>query len=371
MNLEIGTLHFTSIMSIISKYLTKEIIKYFSIILFTVICIFLAVDFFEKIDNFIEAGIPFSRAVSFFQFRIPFIIAQIAPVCILLAVLIVFGLMNKNNEIIALKSSGISIYFFLKPVLSIGLLFSIFLFFLSETLVPITINKANTIWLKEVKKKSAVISREKNIWIKGKGSILHIKYYNPSNKTVSGITLYFFDKDFLLTRRVDARKGFYKNGEWIFNELMEQIRDNETGNYRTLFYKKRIEKLDFLPGDLKRVIKKSEEMNFKELYLYIKNIESEGYDATIYRVDLNAKIAFPFVCIIMCLLATGIAVRVKKGRTLSVSITYGIGIIFLYWILYSFCLSLGYGGLLPPVIAAWMANIIFLCFGGLILLNAE
>jgi len=54
-------------MSIISKYLTREIFKYFGIILVTVICIFLAVDFFEKIDNFIEAGLPFSKTISFFS----------------------------------------------------------------------------------------------------------------------------------------------------------------------------------------------------------------------------------------------------------------------------------------------------------------
>ena len=152
---------------------------------------------------------------------------------------------------------------------------------------------------------------------------------------------------------------------------MEQIRNKETGNYQIELHQQKIEKLDLLPDDLKRVIKKSEEMNFKELYFYIKNIESEGYDATSYKVDLYAKIAFPFVCIIMCLLATGIAVKIKKGRTLSICIIYGIGIIFLYWILYSFCLSLGYGGILPPIIASWMANIIFICFGGVTLLNAE
>ena len=358
-------------MSIIAKYVTGEIFKYFGIILVTVICIFLAVDFFEKIDNFIEAGLPFSTTIRFFQFRIPFIITQLSPVCILLAVLIVFGLMNKNNEMIALKGSGVSVYFFLRPVFSIGLLFSVLLFFLSDTLVPITMNKANAIWLKEVKKKSAVVSREKNIWIKDNRSILHIKYYNPSNKTISGVTLYYFDKDYALVRRIDARKGFYKNGQWIFHEIMEQIQDRETGNYQTVLHPQRIEKFDFLPDDLKRVIKKSEEMNFKELYLYIKSIESEGYDATTYKVDLNAKIAFPFICIIMCLLATGISIRVKKGRTLSICIIYGIAIIFLYWIFYSFCLSLGYGGLLPPVIAAWMANLIFLSLGGFILLNAE
>ena len=358
-------------MSIISKYLTKEIFKYFSIILVTIICIFLAVDFFEKIDNFMEAGLPFSRAISFFLFRIPFIIAQIAPICILLSVLIVFGLMSKNNEIVALKSSGISVYFFLKPVLSIGLLLSVLIFLLSDILVPITINKANTIWIKEVKRKSAVISKEKNIWIKDNRSIFNIKYYNPSNKTISGVTLYYFDEDFALSRRVDAEQGFYKNGKWVFNELMVQIRDKETGNYRITLHDQKIEKFDFLPDDLKRVIKKSEEMNFKELFLYIKNVESEGYDATIYRVDLHSKLSFPFVCIIMCLLATGITVRGKLKGTLSVCIAYGIGIVFLYWVFYSFCLSLGYGGILPPIIAAWMANIIFLCFGIITLLNAE
>ncbi len=279
--------------------------------------------------------------------------------------------MNKNNEIIALKSSGISIYLFLKPVFSIGLLFGVFLFFLSDTLVPITINKANTIWLKEVKKKSAVITKEKNIWIKGNRSILHIKYYNPSNKTVSGVTLYYFDKNFDLIRRVDAKNGFYKSDKWVFHEVMEQIRDKETGNYQTVLHEKKIEKLDFLPDDLKRVIKKSEEMNFKELYLYIKNIESEGYDATIYRVDLNAKIAFPFVCIIMSMVGVSIGIRRQIRDALPIGVAIGIGIAFLYWIFYSFCVSLGYGGMIPPMIAVWTANLIFLCLAILNLLYAD
>ena len=108
-------------MSIIGKYLTYEILKFFCIILLTVIGIYLAVDFFEKIDNFLEAGLPLSKVLTFFQLRIPFIVAQITPVSILLAVLIVFGLMNKNYELIAFRSSGVGIYFFLKPIISLSL----------------------------------------------------------------------------------------------------------------------------------------------------------------------------------------------------------------------------------------------------------
>ncbi len=358
-------------MSIIDKYLTKEVLKFFSIILITVIGIFLAVDFFEKIDNFLEAGLPFLKALKFFQLRIPYITAQMAPVGMLLAILIVFGLMNKNNELIALKSSGVSIYYFLRPVLALAFILSIFLFLLSDIVVPLSINKANRIWLEEVKKKSALTSREQNIWIKGNRSIFHINYYNPSSQTISGITLYFFDNNFSLIRRVDARSGYFQDGKWIFLELMEQKLEKEQGDYLITFHEKRAEPLDFLPEDLKRVIKKSEEMNFSELHAYIKNVEAEGYDAISYRADLHAKIATPFICIILGILATGIAVKRKIKEGLSLNIVYGIGVIFLYTILYYFCISLGHGGKLPPIIAAWIANIIFLCFGILTLLSAE
>ena len=96
-------------MPIINKYLIREVLKYQIVILVMVIGIYIAVDFFEKIDDFLEKGLPFSKALSFFLYKTPFIVAQITPVGLLLAVLVVFGLMNKNNEIIALKSGGISI----------------------------------------------------------------------------------------------------------------------------------------------------------------------------------------------------------------------------------------------------------------------
>ena len=90
-------------MSTIDRYLTKEIFKYFAIVLMAAVGIYLAVDFFENADKFINAGLSVSRILLFFQLKIPLIIAQITPVGILLAVLIAFGMMNKNNEIVALK----------------------------------------------------------------------------------------------------------------------------------------------------------------------------------------------------------------------------------------------------------------------------
>jgi lipopolysaccharide export system permease protein len=357
-------------MSTVDKYLVREVLKHFGIVLLAAIGIYVAVDFFENVDKFVNAGLPAARIIEFFQLKLPLIIAQITPVGILLAILITFGLMNKHNEIIALKSGGMSVYYFLRPVFTLGFLFSVFLFFLSEIVVPVTISKANEIWRIEVKK-YAVTSVQKNIWLKGHRSIAYISYFNPRDRTISGIALNYFDQQFRLIRRIDAAKGIFLKDRWVFYDIMEQILDKKTGAYEVKFHDQQAEELDFAPEDLQRVAKKSEEMSFRELLDYIRNVESEGYDATPYRVDFHDKFALPFACLIVSVIGVGITARKLTRKDLSVNIAYGIVIVFLFWISHGFCLSLGYGGILPPLIAAWTANFIFGCAAAFVLLNAE
>jgi len=356
-------------MSILDRYVTREFFKFFAIILVTVIGIFLSVDFFEKIDNFLSSGVPLTRAAVFFWFRIPFVIALIGPVALLLAILIVFSLMNKNNELIALRTTGVSPIHLFRMVILIAVFGSLSLFFLSDQIVPATVAKANRIWLEEVKGEKAVITREKNIWLKGNRTISHIKYFNHVNNTVNGVTLYAFDDQFRLLRRVDAASGRYHNDQWTFHNLIVQERRSD--GFQVDHYERRIEPFEFKPADLQGVVKQSEEMNFLELLEFIREVEAEGYDATKFRVDLHAKLAFPFVCIILAIPASGFAIQHRRREGMSVSIAYGMGITFVYYFLHNFSLSLGYGGMLPPSIAAWIANILFLGYGVVVLLGVD
>ena len=358
-------------MTILDKYLAREIIKFLCLVLMAVVGVYLAVDFFQKIDNFLLADIPLSRMITYFALKLPLVVSQIIPVSILLGVLITFGLMNKNNEIIALKCGGVSVYYLLRPVLVIGIVFSILQFLLSEAIVPVTITKANTIWLSEVKKKTLLTFKQNNIWIKGKRSIYYINYYNPKKNRISGISLNYFDNEFRLIKRVDAKEGIYKEGKWILFDLMEQVLDGKDKGYRVSFFDERVAQVDFIPQDLKHLVKKSEEMSVTELFEYIQDVESEGYDATAYRVDFHAKFAIPLACVIMCVIGTGISVKRRIKEGLSISIAFGVGMIFLYWVSYSFCLSLGYGDVLPPIIATWITNVIFACLAIVNLINAE
>ena len=358
-------------MTILDKYLAQEIIKYLCMVLIAVVGVYLAVDFFQKIDNFMAADITLSRMLTYYMLKLPLIVSQILPVCILLGVLIALGLMNKNNEIIALKSGGVSVYYLLRPVLVIGIVGSIFQFLLSEAIVPVTYAKTNSIWWSEVKKKTLLTFKQKDIWIKGKRSIYYINYYNPKKNMISGISLNYFDNEFRLIKRVDAKEGVYKEGKWILFDLMEQVLDGKDQGYRVSFFDERVAQVDFMPQDLKHLVKKSGEMSVTELFEYIQDVENEGYDATAYRVDFHAKFAIPLVCVIMCVIGTAISVKRRTSEGLSISIAFGVGMIFLFWVSFSFCLSLGYGDVLPPIIAAWITNVIFACLGIVNLINAE
>ncbi|MCD6584298.1 MAG: LPS export ABC transporter permease LptG [Desulfobacteraceae bacterium] len=358
-------------MTVIHRYISLLFFKYFGIVLGVVIVIYLSIDFFGRIDKFLEAELALSLIVAFFLYKIPLIVSQIIPIAVLLGVLAAFGLMVKNNEILALKSGGISLHYLLLPIAVIGICLTIFLFIFSEVVVPISVVKANRIEEMTSRAKMTT-SKGKNIWIRGNQSITHISYYNPVDQKISGISIANFNKEFSLTSRINAKTGKYIDGDWVFFDcLLQQHLNSSDEEQQVTFYDEKIYPIDLLPSDLLRVARESEELPFLDLYKYIQKVESQGYDAAKYRVDFYAKTAFPFICLILSMLGAGLALRNSIKEGMAVSFSYGILTIFIYWSFYSFCLSIGYGNVLPPMLAAWSANIIFFCVAGLAVYNLE
>lgn len=358
-------------MTIIHAYITRMFFKYFAIVLGMVIVIYLSIDFFGRIDKFIEAGTSGTETIVFFINKIPLIMSQITPVAVLLSVLVVFGLMTKHNEIVALKSGGVSLHYLLVPMVVIGVCLSLLLFMFSESVVPISMSKANRIEDKQKKGKQVMASRDENIWIRGDRSVTNIKFYDHSHQTIFGISIVFFDQNFGLQKRINARQGIFDGKNWILSECMVQTFSNSDSEQQSEFYEEKQFDLDLVPSDLQQAAVESEEMSFYSLLRYIRKIESQGYDATRYRVDLYAKTAFPMICLIMSLFGSGLALRGSTKDGMVISFAYGIVTAFIYWSFYSFCLSLGYGNILPPFVAAWVANLIFFCAAGLAIYNLE
>jgi lipopolysaccharide export system permease protein len=355
-------------MRIIERYLMRQILQHFAVALTTVVGIFLVADFFNQIDNVVDHKATVGQAALYFLARIP--LEQFVPVSVLLAVLAAFGLMNKHNEMTALRSCGASLLGLTRPVLKVGLGFTVLMLLVAEVVTPVLRGAANRMWLQEVKGVK-VSAQEKDIWLRGPHSIVHIRYFDPARRSIGGVTVNLFDERFQLVRRLDAREGVFQDGRWLLRDLMEQVRDDAQGGFRVVLHAEKAEDLGLAPDDLQQVAKSSEEMSFWDLWAYVRRIEAEGYNATVYRVDLHAKATFPLVCLILCLCGPGIAARRGRRDNLAVVMVYGILTAFGFWVLQSLCLSMGYGGMLPPPVAAWVPVLVFGSLGSLILLTAD
>jgi len=343
--------------SILFRYISGSLAKNLAGVLAAVVAVYLAVDFFEKIDDFMEAGAELSLAARFFALRIPFVVAQVGPVGVLLAALVVYGLMARHNEITAFLCGGAAPVRLLLPLFALGAAASLGLLCVSETAVPAASREANRIWHEKVRRDTIQSGGTRDLWFRGDRFIARVKMYVPEQEKATGMTLYWFDSDWNLARRIDAKRAAYGDGTWRFGKAVDQ---RMTGGVPEVSMERDLVlALPFGADDLARNVAESGEMTFSELADYAEKVAAEGYDASRYRVDLAARISFPFVCLIMAVLGGGLALRSVRGAGLPWIMVLAVALAFGYWVVHSLALSLGYAGRLPPVAAAWTANILY------------
>jgi len=358
-------------MTIVQRYILKQFFKYFGMIQVVVFSLVVAIDYLAWISKFLKAEYSLLDGVWFVVLRNLGIIVMMTPVCALLSSVVLFGLMRRNNEVVALKGGGISAWNLIKPLAGAGMILTLLVFVLAETVVPVALNKSTYIRMVEIKKRNIQTTHGNNIWLRHGREIIYIKHYTIATKTLSGVSITRFDDDeFVPTRRVDAATGVYNGKSWSLKDAIIQ-EPSTSGGQRSRYVDAAIEMRGVLPDDLGSVVKEAQQMSFVELWDYIHKMEKEGYDVTRYRVDFQAKMAFPLLCLMMVLIGSGIALTRQRHEGIPVSVGLGIGAAFLFWVFYSLCLSLGYGEMLPPVIAAWAADVVFLCAGGLLLQDIE
>jgi lipopolysaccharide export system permease protein len=357
-------------MKIITRYFYKEFFTLFFISLLAFLIIYLVIDFFGKIDKFLQAGVSLGVAVSYFIYQTPFILQQMIPIAVLISVMLMLGIMNKHNEILALKNSGLSLFNLSYPLIVVSLLIGIGSFFLSESFVPITSARANYIWNILVEKRSPQGTYKlSHLWYRGEDSIYQIRTYDSRKRTIEGLSIFFFDKDFTLRTRIDAKKATWIEEGWLLSDgLVQEI--HADGSRRSMKFTSRLVHLPETPENFERSMKSLEEMSFWGLMEYTRKIRQEGYDSTRSEVELNTKMAFPFISLVLTLVGIPLAFRRRRGG-IPLSITIAIGISFLYLLAFGLSRSLALSGALPPVLGAWLANLLFSLFGIYLMLTAE
>ena len=345
-------------MTILDRYILKEFIKIFTLMLIALIGLYLIADFFERMRMFLSNHATLRQMASYFLLNIPMILSQMIPVAFLLGTLLSFGMLSKNCEITAMKANGVSLYRISLPIIVLSFLICIAAFLLNEFITPYTNQKAKYVKYVEVQKREWMGSFKQNqIWYRSKKGIYNFSVFDPRTSTIKGIRINFFDRGMNLYERIDAKEARWEDGRWIFRDVLTTTFP-ENGPPVLERIPSRVIDIPESPSDFMAVQKSSEEMGFLELQKFIKKIRSEGYDTIRHRTDMHGKIAFPLVNIILAILGVSFSLKSERSGGIAQSIGTGIIIGFSYWIVFAFTISLGHSGTIPPMIAAWAANLI-------------
>jgi lipopolysaccharide export system permease protein len=357
-------------MNLLSKYVNQEFYKLFAVCEVLFVFLFLTVDFLQKIDNFMEAKATKTALLLYFLYKSPFIIVNMVPPAVLISVIILFTSMKKRNELTALRTSGLSLFALCKTLMLGSLFIVVGMFLVSETVVPYTSSKGNRIWNVDVQKRDpGLFYGKEEIWYRGGNAIYWIRQFNSREKIMRDPSFYFFDSEFHVVKRIQGRKGVWDGSHWrIENGIIQELKEN--GQYSFAKFDVYSLQIPETPETFMKGKRNPEEMSYWRLKDYAETVRREGYNNAKYLVDMNIKLAFPFIGLILLTIGIPLAVRLTKGGA-PLAVSLGMAVCFLYVLTMGLARSLGIAGILPPLFSAWVANLLFLLLGFYMMIHME
>ncbi|MBI4792532.1 MAG: LptF/LptG family permease, partial [Deltaproteobacteria bacterium] len=224
-------------MTLLDRYIFKQFFLNLLLVLASLVSIYLLVDFFERIDNFTEAGKPPGLALTYFLLKIPLIYDQMSPVCILLAGVITLGLLSKNREQMSLHAGGISLARIVFPIIAAALSFTLLTIAVAQWVLPVTNTRINEIWYHEVNEQVADgIVRKGRIFYRGEQGIYTFKRPDPRQNNFTQFIYTAYNPARQLTLLLTARQASWSAGQgWTFSQGQMKTAQTDGGYDIKLF----------------------------------------------------------------------------------------------------------------------------------------
>ena len=362
---------------ILDRYVTRMYLRVFGLAFVAMAGLFYISAFLDHSDKVFKGTATWGMLGSYFWYATPQFIYYIIPLSVLLGTLVTVGLLTKNSELIVMKACGISLYRIALPMLLCAGAAGALLFALEQTVLGPSNRRAESI--RHVMRGGSpqtfdVLNRR---WLVGSdGDIYHYIYFDPRTRQLAGLSIYeFSDEMRRLVRRAYAERAMYLGARAgradMWHAEQGWVREfAENGDMRsfTPFGESnlRIEPASYFATQTPE----PRYMSYSQLRGYIDRLRATGFDVVEQQVALERKISFPFVTLIMTLIAVPFAVTTgRRGAMYGIGV--GIVLAITYWVTFSLFAALGTGGLLIPVLAAWAPNLLFAAGAAYLLLTVR
>jgi LPS export ABC transporter permease LptG len=362
---------------ILDAYVLLEFLNMFSLILVAFVLLMLVFTVFDLLGDILRNRIPLSVVGAYLVNLTPLMIYRLAPLAVLIAVLVTFGVLNRNSEIIAMKATGISLYRLIVPVISVAAILSISLFLFDEYYLP-QANRRQDALRNEIKgRPPQTVTHPEQNWIFGQphpgepGRIFYYKFFDPDRDEFANISVFEFDPTtFALTRRIFATTAIWDNAAntWRFQNGWQNDIEGDHTNGFVRFTQTSFKEIHEEPAYFNKESLQAQQMNFGQLDRYIGDLRQSGFDTMKLRVALWQKLAYPLIAVAMAILAIPFALSMGRRGSLT-GIAVAIGVALTYYVVDGLFGALGSVNYLPAAMAAWSSDILFGLVGGYLLLR--
>ena len=358
-------------MILLDRYLCKQFARNLLLVLAALLTIYLLIDFFERIDDFVERGKSLSLAAKYFVLKIPLIVEQLTPVIILLGGIIVLGLLNHNGEILALKAVGIPTFRITLPITGTALIFTLLTLAFAEWIVPPTTANTNTIFYEQVRQeKPKGILRNNRFYYKDEHGFYSFEKHDQDTNRLDIFIFTSWDENYSLDTLLTADSAYWSDGKWtLTNSRLKQKKAD--GGYQVTTYAEMNFPLGAEPGDFFIPAYKIDEISLSGLYTLSRM--NKGPRGTEAGLKLLERISFIFLGLPLLMLGLPLLLiaHQKWGRDLSLAIPLSCGLAFGAWGGWSILQSLAKAEVINPYLAAWSIHGLIAAIGTFLILQED
>jgi len=362
-------------MRILDKYIIKNLGSGYLFILLVFVGLYFIIDIFSNLSDMLESKPPLGMIFQYYLYSLPLIILRVSPFSLLISTLYTFGELNKNNEIISIRSAGLSILRIAAPVIFFAFFISIITFFIQEKILIYSQKEVEDIKLRFIKKDGLAEAEERNLAFASGNMIFFVEKFIPKAQTMEHVIIFIEDKNRNIAQKIICKNITYEYGFWIGREVITYNLDKE-GNIidtplnigvKRIGLKEKPEELIFKKSIFSQFYSLS---NLQEEISRLKKVKAKNLLANL-TIDYYQKIAEPFSHFFLVIGVLPLALEIKKRKVSLASLGVGLGFGFVYYTFSSFSIALGKSGVILPFFSAWLAPFFFLAVGvsGIILIK--
>jgi len=355
---------------LVDRYISRIYLRVAGISFLGLLGLFYISTFIDRSDKIFKGQATTGDVMTLMVWLTPQFVYYVIPIAALLSVLVTFGLLSRSSELTVMKACGISLYRAAASLVLLSLVFSMVLFALDQKILA-SANKRAEILDSQIRGRPArTFSVTNRRWVLGRdGAIYHYGYFDPDKRELTGLTIYETDQDaWRLRTQTFVRRASFVRGSWHGDTGWKHDFTHDPPSSIPLARRvlPTLEPPDYFATEQPL----AEMMTVTELRAFIRDLSSSGLNAAPLAVELQRKMAFPFVTLIMTLMAVPFGVTTGRRGTLY-GIGLGIVLALSYWIVSSAFVAIGRSGALPPFLAGWAPNILASGVAGYLLLRTR